>query len=60
MTNLAKTTAQLIRAYDQLADGNRVTSAEEFHAYGKRWNVDTHAMVDKARAELDARFGRRV
>ncbi|RWN55863.1 MAG: hypothetical protein EOR99_35010 [Mesorhizobium sp.] len=53
---LDATTAKLIRAYDQLADGNHVANVEEFHAYGKRWNVDTVSLVDKARADLEQRM----
>lgn len=50
------TTAALFTAYDQLADGNRVETLEQFHAYGRRWNVDTVTMVDDARDAVAKRF----
>ena len=50
---IAATTAKLHTAYDQLADGNRVTSTAEFHAYGTRWNVDTNKLVDDTTARLE-------
>lgn len=43
----------LSRAYDRLEDGNRVTNTAEFHAYGRRWNVDTETMMDGARAKVE-------
>ena len=46
-------TAKLNAAYDQLADGNRVRTVAEFHAYGSRWGVDTHTLVGAANAKLD-------
>ncbi|BCH33187.1 hypothetical protein MesoLjLc_51170 [Mesorhizobium sp. L-8-10] len=50
--DLADATHKLFSAYDQLADGNRVSSAAEFKAYCDRYDLDHASMMQEARQRL--------